>query len=48
MLKEGCDDSEKQGEHQSDTCSLQEDAMVSSKEVAEKYKSFQDYEDDFM
>ncbi|CAK0750401.1 hypothetical protein CVIRNUC_001988 [Coccomyxa viridis] len=27
---------------------MQEDAMVSSKEVAEKYKSFQDYEDDFM
>ena len=27
---------------------LQEDAMVSSKEVAEKYKSFKDYEDDFM
>ncbi len=48
MLKEACDDSEKQGEHQSDTCFLQEDAMVSSKEVAEKYKSFQDYEDDFM
>ena len=27
---------------------MQEDAMVSSKEVAEKYKSFKDYEDDFM
>lgn len=27
---------------------MQEDAMVSSKEVAEKYESFKDYEDDFM
>ena len=27
---------------------MQEDAMVSSKEVAEKYNSFKDYEDDFM
>jgi hypothetical protein len=27
---------------------LQEDAMVSSKEISQKYKSFAEYEDDFM
>lgn len=27
---------------------VQEEAMVSSKDIAEKYKSFKEYEDDFM